>query len=109
VRIPWRSSIGHVAHPINWSVPLFNRSGQLFVEALVAKSRATPALPPMAERFLTPILSDFSTHTSRLGGENFQTAQIADILRQNFSVLLTLLCHLIRTQAQRLGTPPDAE
>lgn len=108
IRIPWQASIGHVVHEINWSLPLFNASGQIWLDALAEHMRRAAALPPLAEAFLRPVLAEFADRCELHGDPMARANRSPDALRQQFSTLLSLVNHLVRSQAQRLGTPPPA-
>jgi hypothetical protein len=105
IRIPWTASIGHVLHPINWSLPLYNAAGHLWIEALTARIAANPAAPPVAREFLAPVLAAFVARHDLHGAPKACGAYDRAELKQSFDALLSLSNHLVRTQAQRIRSP----
>ncbi|SBW01384.1 hypothetical protein KL86APRO_11421 [uncultured Alphaproteobacteria bacterium] len=102
MRVPRAGAIGHVVHPINWSQRMYVATAALWMEAL----RRPPAHPLSAPAaFLVALLDGFAAR-HRLTGE-FDEDTLADPdVSAHVTMLLTLVNHLLRTQAQPAADPP---
>lgn len=102
MRVPRAGAIGHVVHPINWSQRMYVATAALWMEAL----RRPPAHPLSAPAaFLVALLDGFAAR-HRLTGEIGEDTLAAPDVSAHVTMLLTLVNHLLRTQAQPAADPP---
>lgn len=98
LRIPERTAIGHVVHRVNWSPRMYVVAAALWLEALRAAAAAAPQPLPPPARFLAPLLEAYARH-HRLVGEIDDATVGDERLSQSLAMLLTLVNHVVRTQA----------
>lgn len=102
MRVPRAGAIGHVVHPINWSQRMYVATAALWMEALRRPS-THPLSAPAA--FLVALLDGFAAR-HRLAGEVGEDTLAAPDVSAHVTMLLTLVNHLLRTQAQPAADPP---
>lgn len=105
IRVSRKSPIGHVIHPVNWSRQMYVATAAYWLDAanVAAKTARCPLAPAAA--FIAPILNAFAAHHRLHDVARDEAALAAGGWAGPLSMLVTLVNHLVRTQARRIADP----